>query len=263
MPSAATITSTVSASPAAAAISTITSTAPTPSTATITSSATASPLAAITTPAAASSATAIFPRLGFVHFEGPAAMLLTVERRNRRLGFLIAAHLDETEPLALASGSIVDYVRAFHCTIRSKQLLQGFVVNVETQISHIQFFTHNDLLCYVMTSLIGWARDLQMQPWGLHPPCHPTSMLMSCMKSTSCGQTLIVPLRRETAYFEDLRQVFLKIFKIERTKDTMGNDSIRLLEKPEVGEIRWSPRRTPALFPFDKPLLCSCVRLSP
>jgi hypothetical protein len=155
MPSAATITSTVSASPAAAAISTTASTAPTPSTATITSTATTLPFASITTPASSSSATAIFPRLGFVYFEGPAAMLLTVERCNRRLGFLIAAHLDETEPLALASVSVVDYVRAFHCTIRGKQLFQSFVVNVETQISHIEFFTHNDLLCYVMIPRIG------------------------------------------------------------------------------------------------------------
>jgi hypothetical protein len=104
-------------------------------------------MTAVTTPASFSSATAIFPRLGFVHFEGPAALLLAVERRNRRLGFLIVAHLDETEPLALASGSIVDYVRAFHCTIRGEQLLQGFAVNVKTQISYIQFLTHNDLLC--------------------------------------------------------------------------------------------------------------------
>jgi hypothetical protein len=81
-------------------------------------------------------------------------MLLTVERRNRRLGFLIAAHLDETEPLALASGSIVDYVRGFHCTIRGEQLLQGFVVNVETQIPYIQFLTHNDLLCGCLTCIL-------------------------------------------------------------------------------------------------------------
>jgi len=81
-------------------------------------------------------------------------MLLTVERRNRRLGFLIAAHLDETEPLALASGSIVDYVRSFHCTIRGEQLLQGFVVNVETQISYIQFLTHNDLLWGCLTCIL-------------------------------------------------------------------------------------------------------------
>ena len=78
-------------------------------------------------------------------------MLLAVERRNRRLGFLIAAHLDKTEPLALASVSIADYVRAFHRTMRGEQLLQGVVVNVETQIPYIQFLTHNDLLCGYLT----------------------------------------------------------------------------------------------------------------
>jgi hypothetical protein len=39
-------------------------------------------------------------------------------------------------------------------------------------------------------------------------------------------------------WFEDLRKVFLKIFKIKRTTDKMLNDSIRLLEKPEVGKTR-------------------------
>jgi hypothetical protein len=111
-------------------------------------------VATVTTPALSSSATAIFPRLGFVHFEGPAAMLLAVERRNRRLGFLFAAHLDETEPLAPAGVSIVDYVRAFHCAIGGEQLLQGFVVNVETQISYIQLLTHDDLLCGHLTYIL-------------------------------------------------------------------------------------------------------------
>ena len=73
-------------------------------------------------------------------------MVLAIERRNRRLGFLIAAHLDETEPLALASVSIVDHVRAFHCTMRSEQLFQSRVVNLETQISYVQFLTNDDLL---------------------------------------------------------------------------------------------------------------------
>jgi hypothetical protein len=37
--------------------------------------------------------------------------------------------------------------------------------------------------------------------------------------------------------FEDLQKVSLKIFKIERTADTMMNDFLRLLERREVGEM--------------------------
>jgi len=73
-------------------------------------------------------------------------MLLAVEGRNRRHGFLFPAHLDEAEPLAPAGVSIVDHVRAFHRAIPGEQLLQSFVVNVETQIPYIQFLAHNDLL---------------------------------------------------------------------------------------------------------------------
>ena len=79
MPSASTITSIATSAPGAPAISTAPSASPTPTTAAITSTATASPLAAVTTPAASFSTTPIFPRLGFVYFEGPTAVLLTVE----------------------------------------------------------------------------------------------------------------------------------------------------------------------------------------
>jgi hypothetical protein len=73
-------------------------------------------LTAVNTPPSSSCTTTIFPWPDFVHLEGPTAMLLTVEGRNRHLIFLFPAHLDETEPLAPAGVPILDYVRALLST---------------------------------------------------------------------------------------------------------------------------------------------------
>jgi hypothetical protein len=63
---------------------------------------------------AATAATAIFARAGFVHGQGASAVLLAVEPRDRRLGFFVAAHFDESETFASTGVAIVDDLGRHH-----------------------------------------------------------------------------------------------------------------------------------------------------
>jgi hypothetical protein len=119
-------------------------TAATESTAATTTAATTEPTAATT-----ASTTAVFARAGFVDGEGTSAVLLTIEGRNRRLGFVIRAHLDEAEALAAAGVTVVDDLRGDHSPVLTKQLLQFRAIHLVAQISNIQLLTHFDLHVWV------------------------------------------------------------------------------------------------------------------
>ena len=64
-------------------------------------------------------------------------MLLTVQRRDRRLGFLIGAHFDETEPLGSAGVAIIDDLRRDHGPVLSKQLLEFRAIHLVAQVANI------------------------------------------------------------------------------------------------------------------------------
>src|SRR5207302_1804634 len=75
--------------------------------------ATAATAAAAVATAAATTA-AIFAGLGLVDGKITAVVLLAVEGRDRGLGLLIGAHLDETETLAAAGVPVADHLSALH-----------------------------------------------------------------------------------------------------------------------------------------------------
>lgn len=67
---------------------------------------TAASAAAEATAATATAAGALFAGTGFIDRQRPPAVLLAVERRNRRLGFLVVGHLDEAKTLGPAGVAI-------------------------------------------------------------------------------------------------------------------------------------------------------------
>src|SRR5271165_2324417 len=84
---------------------------------------------ATTVPTAATALPAAFlARLGFVDGQRSAVMLLAVERLNGGLGFLVAAHLDEAEPLGAAGVAILDDLGRHDRAVLPKQLRQVTVV---------------------------------------------------------------------------------------------------------------------------------------
>src|SRR5580692_10168297 len=82
-----------------------------------------STIAASATTTAATSA-AFFAGTGFIDGEGATAMLLAVEGGNCRLGFLIGAHFDKSEPFAAAGVAVVDDLGGYHLPMRGKQLFE-------------------------------------------------------------------------------------------------------------------------------------------
>ena len=94
----------------------------TTSTAAITTTATAS-AAATFRPAAESTAPTPGLRASFIDCNRTSVHFLTVQRANRRLRFLIAAHFDEAEPFGAASIAIDNDLRRLHCAMGAELLL--------------------------------------------------------------------------------------------------------------------------------------------
>jgi hypothetical protein len=126
-------------------------TTPTAASAAITSTASAtSPAAAAATtattsaiPAAATASSAtLFARAGFVDGEGAAVVLLAVQRRDCRVGFVVVGHLDKPEALASSSVAIVNDLGRNHLAMLSEQLLQFRAIDLVAQIPDIQLLTH-------------------------------------------------------------------------------------------------------------------------
>jgi hypothetical protein len=110
-------------STAAAAVSTAAAAAESAA-ATAAATTTAVATTATTTAAATTATGAIFAGLGFVDSESAAVMLLAVQSGNRRLGFLIRTHLNESEALAATGFPIGDDFGALHGAVLRKKLLQ-------------------------------------------------------------------------------------------------------------------------------------------
>ena len=105
---------------------------------------------AVTTTATAKAATAATTaetagaglfRTGFVHDDRASFNFLPVQSRNRRLSFLIGAHLDESEPLGAAGLAVHNDFRALDLAVRREQLLAAVARQAVTQVSDIQFLT--------------------------------------------------------------------------------------------------------------------------
>ena len=114
------VTTTVAATTAAAVAATTTATT-----------------AAVTTTAAAT-ARAVFAGLGFVDGQRPAAVLLAVQRGDRRLRFVVGAHLDEPE--ALAPAGVRSLMTSALCTVPccANSCSQVRAVNVVAQVPDVQ-----------------------------------------------------------------------------------------------------------------------------
>jgi hypothetical protein len=135
-------------------IAAATAAAATTTTATTAAVATAATTAAATTAAVATAsatttaaAAAIFARASFVHGERATVVLGAVDSTNRRLGFCVAAHLDETEALAPASVAVVDDFGTLNRPELSKHLVKVRARDVEAQIATIKFLPHRKISC--------------------------------------------------------------------------------------------------------------------
>jgi hypothetical protein len=104
----------VAISAVAAVPSSAASTAESAATASAAESAAATTAAAAAVPSTTAAAPApaatrtLLTRTGFVDGQGPAIVLLAIERRDGCLRFLIAGHFNEPEPLAAAGITIID-----------------------------------------------------------------------------------------------------------------------------------------------------------
>src|SRR5215217_3296344 len=116
--------------------------------ATVAAAATAAATAAAAVAAATTAAAAatVFARLGFVNGEGPAVDFLAVQGRDRRLGFLVGAHLDEPESLAAAGVPVLNDFRALHGPVRGAQLFEVRAGRVIAQVPDVQLAAHVKLL---------------------------------------------------------------------------------------------------------------------
>ena len=130
---------------AAAAAATVAATTATTATAptAVTTTAAAVTTAATTTVAAATAAWFTGPSL--VDGQPAAVDLLVMERLDRRLCFLIAAHLHEAEALAAAGVAVVDDLDALHAPELREQLLQFGVADLVGQVPDIKFLAHRPL----------------------------------------------------------------------------------------------------------------------
>jgi hypothetical protein len=79
---------------------------------------------AATTAAAATAAATFFAGAGFVDGEGSASMFLAVEGFDGCLGFGIAGHFDESEPLGATGIAIVDDLRRGDLAVLSEHLFE-------------------------------------------------------------------------------------------------------------------------------------------
>jgi hypothetical protein len=108
-----------------------------------TEAATATAAATTESPATTTTASAaIFTRAGFVDGQSTAAMLLTVQGCDRRLGFLIGPHFDEPESLGSAGVTVVDDLGRDNRAVLAKQLLELRAIDLVAQIPNVKLLTH-------------------------------------------------------------------------------------------------------------------------
>jgi hypothetical protein len=113
---------------------------------TVASATSATPASTATT--ASEAAGTFFLRTGFVDSEGSAHVLLTIQRGDRRLGFFIRRHFDESKTLASAGLAVRNDLRRRDIAVLTEQLGQICVTALVTQIAHVKLLTHRSyLLC--------------------------------------------------------------------------------------------------------------------
>ena len=137
---------------AATAAATVATTAATASAAT---TATAAAVATSATTAAAVAATtaatrAIFLGLGFVDGQCAAVVILTVERGDRGLRFLIRPHLDESEALAAAGITVGNDLGGLDAAVLAEELFQVRAADVVAQVPHVKLAAHVRYLLYLI-----------------------------------------------------------------------------------------------------------------
>jgi hypothetical protein len=133
------------AATAATAAAVVTAAAAAAATAAATAIATATAAAASVATAATTAAAAIFTRTGFVDGQVPATKFGFMQAIDGRLRFRIRAHFHETEAFAASRITIHHHLGALDLTILGEQLLQTRTINLETQVSTVQFPSHYKL----------------------------------------------------------------------------------------------------------------------
>jgi len=92
--------------------------------------------------AATAAASAVRTGLGLIDLNSSAAVVLTIQGGNRRLGFRVAAHLDKGKPLALAGAAIADNLGTLNRAVGAEHFFQVRAFHIIAQISDIQLLTH-------------------------------------------------------------------------------------------------------------------------
>jgi hypothetical protein len=95
-----------------------------------------------TVAAAAATATTILARLGFVHCQPPASMLLIVQGVNRGLSSRIRPHFHKAKPSASARLPINHHLCASHLAKRGEQVFKVGIGNRKRKIADIQLLAH-------------------------------------------------------------------------------------------------------------------------
>src|SRR5262245_7412122 len=98
--------------------------------------------AAAVTTTAAPAAAAFGLGAGLVDCQRAAVLFFAVEGRDRRLGFLVAAHLDEAEAFGTAGVAVHDHLRRLHGAVSCEHLLQITIVDTVGQVAHVQLLAH-------------------------------------------------------------------------------------------------------------------------
>jgi hypothetical protein len=130
----------IAASPAATTTATAATTISAATTAAAATPTTAA--AAESTSAAAATAATLFTRTSLVDRQRPTAVLLAIERGNRRVRLGIARHFDESETFAPARLAIVDDLRARDLTMLTEQLFEFRAIHFVAQVPDVKLLTH-------------------------------------------------------------------------------------------------------------------------
>src|SRR4029453_12270115 len=92
--------------------------------------------------AGASAARPLLTRSRQVDVESAAAVLGAVQRRDRRLGGILAAHLDEAKALALTRPAIRDDRGPLDRAVTREQLLERLRIHLVAEVAYIELGCH-------------------------------------------------------------------------------------------------------------------------
>src|SRR5437762_12661231 len=92
--------------------------------------------------ATATAARALLAGTSFVDCESSTVLVLTVQAGNRRLSFLVIAHLDKAEAFRAAGVPVHDDLGRLHRAVRSKHCFQIAVGYPIREIADVQLLAH-------------------------------------------------------------------------------------------------------------------------